>query len=761
MWGRRIEYRCAVALMCIVVLVCAGSAAAAPKGPSVAQVLPLHIGDVQASTAPFLGLKIHSKRDGHLVSTRQFSLPIQVDVVARTDSTNIRLYYGDKGIVIFNWEVNPKELRYRDPATGKDSGVADKGLIPKDQWVKLTWIIEEDHWRVLVDDQERATVKGQFKGLPASSIGIGPANGSTIIVRSIRMTASGRETLGGPPIEPATQPAQDVADNPTGSAPAAASANTAGDVPAMPVVRSSAMGYQQPDLAAQIFNAQKLQITAEQRHAIADALAGYARDHSRNARERGLASRMLGIALRVEPQNRSAVVLNARLARAEFPEAPSTQPVNLAQQLVPMAQQCQAAKSPDDQALAGYLYAIVLSIDPKNDEAIYQSEMLRQAGVKVRWDWAGESQASSGGAQPFVRRQSTIKGMVVLIDGSGRMAGGLSEDIITVMPGKAPPGGARFMREVGKEMQVAMDEAVRAVRVRYPLWEEADVQISFDDKFTKLDGPSAGTAFALLMLSALEGFDIDQNIAITGDITVDGKLRKIGGVDPKIRGATSLGMNAVIIPDENKDRLNDFLVLNGPAALWNVQIFSASTLDDAMHIIRTDRESDIDNAMKLFTELQTACKKSGIVALTSEDARTKLDQILHYAPNHQSARFLQLIATKKQPTKLSLGGSVSHALAPLLPLQDTLFGDTAPTRDTFPETTAAQLRADLRELKRICHPDSARLVDACYEFVDAASHATTPMGLQRFNTKRMAIVSELDRLEAKKDTFEQLIRDGQ
>ena len=91
----------------------------------------------------------------------------------------------------------------------------------------------------------------------------------------------------------------------------------------------------------------------------------------------------------------------------------------------------------------------------------------------------------------------------------------------------------------------------------------------------------------------------------------------------------------------------------------------------------------------------------------------------------------------------------------------TLFGDTAPTRDTFPETTAAQLRADLRELKRICHPDSARLVDACYEFVDAASHATTPMGLQRFNTKRMAIVSELDRLEAKKDTFEQLIRDGQ
>ena len=121
----------------------------------------------------------------------------------------------------------------------------------------------------------------------------------------------------------------------------------------------------------------------------------------------------------------------------------------------------------------------------------------------------------------------------------------------------------------------------------------------------------------------------------------------------------------------------------------------------------------------------------------------------------------QLIAAKKQPTKLTFAGSYSRALAPLLPFIDTLFSDTAPSRYNFPESTANEIRNELRDLKRICHPDSARLVDAVYDFIDAAAHANTPMGAQRFGAKRAAIVNELKRLEAKKDTFEQLVRDGQ
>src|SRR5207249_1081527 len=102
----------------------------------------------------------------------------------KTDSTNIRLFYGAKGIVIFNWELNQKELRYHDPVTGSPAAVADKGAIPKDTWVTVRWTIDKDQSRVEVDEVERGSFRGDYANL-SGAIGIGTNAGATITVKSL------------------------------------------------------------------------------------------------------------------------------------------------------------------------------------------------------------------------------------------------------------------------------------------------------------------------------------------------------------------------------------------------------------------------------------------------------------------------------------------------------------------------------------------------------------------------------------------------
>src|SRR5262245_20772937 len=85
------------------------------QAKTVAEVLTVRGGnDLQISRAPG-GLKMSSKSAGYLTTHEKFAPPLRIDAVARTDSTNIRLYFGDKGRLIFNWEMGPEELRHHDP----------------------------------------------------------------------------------------------------------------------------------------------------------------------------------------------------------------------------------------------------------------------------------------------------------------------------------------------------------------------------------------------------------------------------------------------------------------------------------------------------------------------------------------------------------------------------------------------------------------------------------------------------------------------
>ena len=123
--------------------------------------------------------------NGWLHTQEEYSPPFVIRAVAKTDLTNIRLIYG-QGVVIFNWELNPGELRFHDPITGNESGVAGKGRVPINEWQDIEWRVETNSISIRVNGTERAKFSGNYTGM-TDLAGIKTALGATVTVREFEV----------------------------------------------------------------------------------------------------------------------------------------------------------------------------------------------------------------------------------------------------------------------------------------------------------------------------------------------------------------------------------------------------------------------------------------------------------------------------------------------------------------------------------------------------------------------------------------------
>jgi ATP-dependent Lon protease len=137
-------------------------------------------------------------------------------------------------------------------------------------------------------------------------------------------------------------------------------------------------------------------------------------------------------------------------------------------------------------------------------------------------------------------------------------------DILTIeavkMPGKGRMTVTGNLKEVMKEsISAAQLRPLAGLHfgVKPPVFEKTDVHVHVPDGATPKDGPSAGAAMALAMVSVLTGIPIRKDIAMTGEITLRGRVTAIGGLKEKLLAALRSGVKTVLIPQENEKDLAD------------------------------------------------------------------------------------------------------------------------------------------------------------------------------------------------------------
>jgi len=138
-------------------------------------------------------------------------------------------------------------------------------------------------------------------------------------------------------------------------------------------------------------------------------------------------------------------------------------------------------------------------------------------------------------------------------------------DILTIeavkMPGKGRMSITGNLKDVMKESIQAAASYVRSRATHFgiepPVFEKTDVHIHVPDGATPKDGPSAGAAMATAIVSVLTGIPIRKDIAMTGEVTLRGRVTAIGGLKEKLLAALRSGVKTVLIPQENVKDLAD------------------------------------------------------------------------------------------------------------------------------------------------------------------------------------------------------------
>ena len=138
-------------------------------------------------------------------------------------------------------------------------------------------------------------------------------------------------------------------------------------------------------------------------------------------------------------------------------------------------------------------------------------------------------------------------------------------DLLTIeaaiIPGKGNITRTGSLGDVMKESVEAARTVVRSrsasLGIRSDVFEKSDIHVHVPDGATPKDGPSAGAAITLSIVSALTGIPVRSDVAMTGEITLRGEVTEIGGLKEKLLAALRGGIKTVLIPEQNVKDLQE------------------------------------------------------------------------------------------------------------------------------------------------------------------------------------------------------------
>ena len=126
-------------------------------------------------------------------------------------------------------------------------------------------------------------------------------------------------------------------------------------------------------------------------------------------------------------------------------------------------------------------------------------------------------------------------------------------------------GKVELTGQLGDVMQESAKAAISYIRANAKnlgiddkFYKDKDIHIHVPEGATPKDGPSAGITIATALASALSGRRVRHDVAMTGEITLRGRVLAIGGLKEKALAAYRAGVKTIIIPHENTKDIDDF-----------------------------------------------------------------------------------------------------------------------------------------------------------------------------------------------------------
>ena len=160
---------------------------------------------------------------------------------------------------------------------------------------------------------------------------------------------------------------------------------------------------------------------------------------------------------------------------------------------------------------------------------------------------------------------------------------------VNTMPGKGNFELTGQLGDVMKESARAGISYIRSVAGKYGIekeyFETTDLHIHIPEGSVPKDGPSAGITMATAMLSAITGKKVRGDIAMTGEITLRGRVLPIGGLTEKILAAKTIGVHTVLVPEKNRKDVGEVAeeILDG------MTIVFVSTMEEVLEVAFCDK----------------------------------------------------------------------------------------------------------------------------------------------------------------------------
>ncbi|MDY0214181.1 MAG: endopeptidase La [Bacilli bacterium] len=187
-----------------------------------------------------------------------------------------------------------------------------------------------------------------------------------------------------------------------------------------------------------------------------------------------------------------------------------------------------------------------------------------------------------------------IVGVVTGISVAGNI-GDIMKVEVTTFKGKGMVNVTGNLEKMLKESGEIAASHVRSYALKYgvdpDVFMNTDLNVHFPQASTK-DGNSAGVAMTIGIISALTNRKINPNVAMTGEVTLTGRVLAIGGLYEKVLGCIRAGIETVLFPEENIIDLEEI-----PAEVQNkIKLIPIKTIDEAVAIALLPKESETDLA---------------------------------------------------------------------------------------------------------------------------------------------------------------------